>query len=653
MNSPYPLFGLYLYWLVVLNMRLSNPDLDYGSPTERAAEYLIKMIGISYKQRTIVRSWFAGDVVARAPGKRSHTSLSVRNLKKIITAFAGKPGLQGWDELRFWLSLGPKHFSEKIRNDPEIRALFKIKSVRIGEEASSVLPDTHIMRTEILQKILQCYYEMRISHTMPPVLGIVGAPGAGKTTLCELFARFPIATTGDERIVYGYDTEEENVGNFLWHLGQRAGAHPTEDEHTTETVTRHLKELHEAHPVIYIFHNGIRHASHLDALLSTLTPECFVVFTSITDSNMTAHVSACIEVPPLNEDEALELASKILKRPLKSDGKGKDEAPPLSSEEKQIILGIADRMMNSPLGISSALRLTYNKDYTLPKILDSCKIIPENKDMDIQKRFLHVFALHYEALEPILQESFAMIGAMKHFRMLTDSSLAALWQVSDEVAARQRAYEIQARTWLLEPVGENAWRMHEQVWAYTQILYHDLPADVRKSAEKWMERERKSPSMQNLKAEAGRKFSTWDTLRHQIHFLKYHAPSNILRRLWTFLRTGYYPGPEWDALREIPRALSSTEYALAVFAAKREKQWLTPLVTVGMYSHVIIAEHGLNRFGLPVFKTTIGRRLTKGYIIVAAILFFWTIVKFPEMVHNEKIWIYLWGHGVGEFFTDT
>ncbi len=180
--------------------------------------------------------------------------------------------------------------------------------------------------------------------------------------------------TGRERIVCGYDVEEENVRDFLWNLGQRAGARLTEDKPTAEAVTRHLKELHEAYPVIYIFHYGIRHSSHLDALLSTLTPECFVVFTT-TDPTIASHASAHIKVPRLNNDEALELASKILKRPLKSDEKGKDGPLPLSSEEKQTILGIVDRMMNSPLGISSALRLAYNEDYTLPKILDSAESV--------------------------------------------------------------------------------------------------------------------------------------------------------------------------------------------------------------------------------------------------------------------------------------
>ncbi len=274
--------------------------------------------------------------------------------------------------------------------------------------------------------------------------------------------------------------------------------------------------------------------------------------------------------------------------------------------------------------------------------------------MDIQKRFLHVFALHYETLEPILQESFAMIGAMQHFRILTDSSLAALWQVSDTVAARQRAYEIQARTWLLEPVGENAWRMHEQVWAYTQILYSDLPADVRESAEQWMEREQKFPSTQNLKTEAGRSFSTWDTLRHQKQFIKYHAPPNISRRLWTFLRTGYYPGPEWDALRKMPRALSSTEYALATFAAPRERRWQRPLVSWGVYSIIVGLEMVVAYLlGQPEWEASIGKTL--GFLQVGGlvVLVLWLLINTSAIVHNEKIWMYLWAYGVSESSTDA
>ncbi len=168
MNPPYPLFGIYLYRLVVLNMHLSNSNLDHGSPEERAAAYLIKTLRLSGKWRSNVRKWFDGNVV---PGKKSHTSLSVRNLKKIITAFAGKPGLEAWDELPFWLSLGPERFRREVLHDPDIRALFKVKSVRMCEEIPSALPDTYILRTALLQKILQHYDEMCLSPTMPPHLG--------------------------------------------------------------------------------------------------------------------------------------------------------------------------------------------------------------------------------------------------------------------------------------------------------------------------------------------------------------------------------------------------------------------------------------------------------------------------------------------------
>ena len=646
MPPSHPLFGIYLYRLLVINLYASepkSPELD-GSLVERCVDYLRKAVPATRAYRSDIRKWINGYVEYQVQGRENKKGLSVPMLKQIVTAFAGKAGLKTLDQLRFWLSLGPERYRRVLLYDPEILGLHWISSSSDAETCVT-FRDDYIERTEVLQRILSTYDKMRRSFVMPAALGIWGVAGRGKTTLCEVVQCFPLLVSKRERIIYTYadDTEEEDVRGFLYTLWPDERNPFPGEECDLEVIQRQLRKLHQEKPTIYIFCGSIKHRAHLDALISTLTPECFVMFTTkAPDVASLAYES--IEVFPLSEDETLQLASRVLRRPLEPDEK--DTSPPLTSDDKQMILKIAELQLHTPLGVLFALHLARSGAYTLSEVMRQCRITPGGEDVPVRECLLTVFRLNYELLPRSLQRSFVLFGAMQHFRSFTDQSLAALWQVSVE-EAHQRADNIRAYTRFLKPVGDDAWSMHEQVWLYIQTLYRDLPSEVRTNAEKWLEREQKSPSMQLLMDKVTYKFSFWDVLLHQRKYWVFYTPKALTNRLEHLIHRKRYYGPEWVILEKMSATLSSTDYALTDFAVKREQLWLTPVVLVGIYGFVmyVIAEYIVKGEGL-VFAIAKGG----AWLLVVAnvLLFLYGIWNSPKILQNEKIWMYLWIYSIGK-----
>ncbi len=643
MPPSHPLFGAYLYRLLVINLYASepkSPELE-GSLVERCVDYLRKAVPATRAYRSDIWKWINGYVEYQVQGRENKKGLSVPKLKQIVTAFAGKPGLKTLDQLRFWLSLGPERYRRVLLYDPEILGLHWISSSSDAETCVT-FRDDYIERTEVLQRILSTYDKMRRSFVMPAALGIWGVAGRGKTTLCEVVQCFPLLVSKGESIIYADDTEEEDVKTFLHALwpDERNNPFPGE-ERDLEVIQRQLRKLHQEKPTTYIFCGSIKHWAHLDALISTLTPECFVVFTTeAPDVASLAHT--CIKVPPLTEDETLRLASRVLRRPLEPDEK--DTSPPLTSDDKQMILKIAELQLHTPLGVLFALHLARSGAYTLSEVMRQCRITPGGEDVPVRESLLTVFRLNYELLPQSLQQSSVLLGAMRHFRSFTDQSLAALWQVSIE-EVHQRAGNIRAYTRFLKPVGDDAWSMHEQVWLYIQTLYRNLPSEVRANAEKWLEREQKSPSMQLLIDKVARSFSLRDTLAYQKKYREFHASPRLGRRfLRHIFHLGYYTGPEWDMLQKIPNVLSSTEYALAVLAGRRERKWMKPLVMVLRCSGIVLLVIIAGILGLLASR---GEAAVEGLFMVAVLaLLAWMLGHLVEIVQNEKIWMYLWTYGV-------
>jgi hypothetical protein len=115
-------------------------------------------------------------------------------------------------------------------------------------------------------------------------------------------------------------------------------------------------------------------------------------------------------------------------------------------------------------------------------------------DIDIPKELLKEIFLNlqvgYERLPPILQKSFARLGAMKKFHVLDRAMLAALWANSPEEMNLEKTGpmvdQLQTLISPFEPVPGTRlkWKLHEQTHLFAKCKLKET-----EPAEQWLARQ--------------------------------------------------------------------------------------------------------------------------------------------------------------------
>ena len=539
----YTAFSAYMKHIVQVNL----PYRHGPTPLQQLANEL----GV---HPSAASDWLRGKVLGRHP-------LTEANFEHFLELYFGKPGLENYDILQWWVANGPERF-QRVAQQPRWRFRAQLQ-----------FPPHYVPRKKILSEMRQRFREARNENVQ--IMGLVGPPGVGKTTLMRAWAlemREREEFSGVFEIV---DPEGEGVdwARSFWRI-------------------RPLSTTADRGRLFLV--DDLKAYKHLDTLVKHLQSQDFVVFTSRLEK-VAQYVLPrfMVTVGPLEQREALDLAQRFL--------------PSWQEEDEGHLLQLGAlvnwNVFGLLLGLSDAARYGWEATF--------CRLQhPPEPRSEVETFLGRLFWMNYETLGregAVYQEAFAKLGGVPYFRVYSTTSLAAIWDVSFEQALSWA--NIMAReTELMAKGSSDQWQLHEQAYHFAQQLFSRLPPEARASVKRWMKRQSQMPAFQERKR----------ALANARVKLRFPSPAarcsgkHVLKRVWE--RARFAESTEWRLMKETPRWFTSDEFVLGYALEQRP---LNKIFSLWVYLSVLGIGWGmwkrLSGYSWGVF--TLGMILLGGYLL--------------------------------------